>query len=222
MLLSIDTSTQWIGLSLYDGDMVRAESVWKSSNYHTVELAPAIERLLKQCDLVTSQLSVLAVALGPGSFTSLRIGLAIAKGMALSLNIPIVGIPTLDILAAAHQPGNIPLLAVLQAGRGKLASQLYTMHDQTWVPLDEIKIFSIKTLEESITASTLVCGELTGEERRFLQQKNAKAHIISPAQSLRRPSILSELAWTRWQSGDTDETASLSPIYLHTGTPIPA
>ena len=102
MLLALDTSTQWIGLALYDGTQVFGEEIWQTHNHHTVEIAPAVQRLMGRCAVLPSALEGIGVALGPGSFTSLRIGLAVAKGMALALHLPVAGIPSLDVLAAAH------------------------------------------------------------------------------------------------------------------------
>src|SRR5512140_3265452 len=102
MLLAIDTSTQWMGLALFDGIQVISETIWQTHSHHTIELAPAIQQLMGRCAVQPGYLQALGVALGPGSFTSLRIGLAVAKGMALALHLPVVGVPTLDILAQAQ------------------------------------------------------------------------------------------------------------------------
>ena len=125
MLLAVDTSTQMIGIALYSGEKVMGELIWESHNHHTVTLAPAISELMKRCNVNPDQLKAVAVALGPGSFTSLRIGLALVKGLSLSLKLPIVGVPTLDILAAAQPVCELPLAAVLQIGRGRLALGWY-------------------------------------------------------------------------------------------------
>src|SRR5258705_6096410 len=102
MLLAVDTSTAQVGIAIYDGSQVISEYAWRSSQRHTVELAPAIFESLKRCGLTMDDIHVLGVALGPGSFTSLRVGLSLAKGLALSRHLPLIGIPTLDILAAAQ------------------------------------------------------------------------------------------------------------------------
>ncbi len=122
MLLAVDTSTKWVGLALYDGIAVISEHIWQTRDHHTIELAGAVNHLLEQTGVNPTILSVVAVATGPGSFTSLRIGFALAKGMALTLNVPLIGIPSLDSLVAAIPPGDYPLIAVLQAGRGRLVA----------------------------------------------------------------------------------------------------
>ena len=118
MLLAVDTSTQWMGLALYDDEQIIGETIWQTHNHHSVELAPAIESLFNRSGITGKDLRVLAVATGPGSFTSLRIGMAFVKGLSLALNLPVIGIPSLDITVAAVPVQEIALAAVLQAGEG--------------------------------------------------------------------------------------------------------
>lgn len=220
-LLALDTSSRTVGLALYDGVQVLSELAWTSQDYHTVELAPALADLLARCQIGVKDLSVIGVAIGPGSFTGLRIGLALAKGLALAQKLPLVGLPTLDILAAA-QPVSAPALAsVLHAGRGRLAVGWYQATGQSWQPAAPVEVLSPTDLADRIQTPTLVCGELDEEGRRILGRKRKLITLASPAHSLRRPSFLAELAWERWQSGQMDDPASLAPIYLHYNDPIP-
>jgi tRNA threonylcarbamoyladenosine biosynthesis protein TsaB len=221
MLLALDTSTRTVGLALYDGVRVLSENVWASQDYHTVELAPAVEEMLKKSGMGVSDLEALGVAIGPGSFTGLRIGLALAKGLALVRHIPLIGIPSLDILAAAQSQTNIPMAASLRAGRGRLAVGWYKLADNSWQSSGDLELLTAQDLSERIHSPTLVCGEFTEQERRLLRRKRKNVILASPAQCLRRPAFLAELAWERWQAGDIADPATLSPIYLHHGEPIP-
>jgi tRNA threonylcarbamoyladenosine biosynthesis protein TsaB len=221
MLLAIDTSTRSLGLALYDGARVLSETVWTSAEHHTVELAPAVQLILKNAGSSLEDLQALAVALGPGSFTALRIGLALAKGLALARNLSLIGIPTLDFLAAAQPVREMPLIAVLQAGRGRLGVCNYKTARGGWQAAGETRVTNAEALYESIESPTWVCGELSEDERRLLARKRKIILLASPAQSLRRPSYLAEMAWKRMMSGKVDNPAALAPIYLHTGEPIP-
>ena len=228
ILLAIDTSTRSVGLAVYDGIQVLGEMSWISRDYHTVELAPAVTGLLSRCAVTPPELGALGVALGPGSFTGLRIGLALAKGIALAQNLPIVGLRSLDVLAAS-QPVEAPrLAAILRAGRGRLVVGWYQPSagwDMTqagaWQTSDRMEVLTLEEFGEHIQEPTQVCGELNDEERRLLGRKRKNVLLASPAQSMRRPSFLAELAWQRWQSGQVDDPATLSPIYLHYNEPIP-
>ena len=161
MLLALDTSTRTMGVSLYDGVRVLGELLWTTQDYHTVELAPAVVATLAKSNVSASDLTVLAVALGPGSFTGLRIGLALAKGLSLANHIPIVGIPTLDIVAAAQPLQNDRMAAVLQAGRGRLAVGWYQVVDGCWRIVGDVEVLTPLELNRRIRKPTLVCGELT-------------------------------------------------------------
>jgi tRNA threonylcarbamoyladenosine biosynthesis protein TsaB len=222
VLLAIDTSTRNVGIALYDGIQVLNETIWASRDYHTVELAPAIADTLSRCGIKIQDLNLLAVSIGPGSFTGLRIGLAVAKGIALACHLPIIGVPTLDILTESQPiiPG-LPLAAVIQAGRGRLAVGWYSAFENQWQLDPPIKIMDALELSGQIHEPTLVCGELNEEQQHTLARKYKNVILASPAHSVRRPSLLAELAWKRWQAGDIDDPMTLSPIYLNQGEPIP-
>jgi tRNA threonylcarbamoyladenosine biosynthesis protein TsaB len=222
MLLAIDTSTKQMGLALYDGAQVIGEFLWHSRHYHTVELAPAVADLLKRSGLAMDSLEALGVALGPGSFTSLRVGLAFVKGLALARHLPIIGIPTLDILAAAQEVRDVPLAAVLQAGRGRLALAWYEADENGWSTKGPPNVTTADELAENIRKPTIVCGELSADERQRLARKRVNVLLASPAACVRRPAVLAELAWERWQAGVQDDAASLAPIYMHAADPIPS
>jgi tRNA threonylcarbamoyladenosine biosynthesis protein TsaB len=220
ILLALDTSTRTMGIALYDGAQILAESAWVTADHHTVELAPAVDETLRRCGLKMSQITALGVATGPGSFTGLRIGLAFAKGIALAQRIPLIGIPSLEIVAAAQPLQEIPLVAVLQAGRTRLGAGWYRAAEGRWQPAGDVLLLTVQTLSERIQEPSAVCGELSGAERALLEQ-NPHARLASPSQSLRRPAVLAELAWARWQAGQPDNPATLAPTYLHT-TDLPA
>jgi tRNA threonylcarbamoyladenosine biosynthesis protein TsaB len=221
MLLAIDTSTRTVGIALYDGVQVVSEAIWASRDHHTVELAPAVAEMFGRASIRAADLAGLAVALGPGSFTGLRIGLALAKGLSLTHRLPLVGVPTLDFLAAAQPVREMPLAAVLRVGRGRLAVGWYQPDQEGWQGNGKIEVLTPAELNLSISRPTLICGELTADERRRLARKRKNVHLASPAQSARRPGFLAELGWRRLQAGQADAPESLSPIYLHHHDPIP-
>ena len=229
MLLAVDTSTAQVGLALYDGISVVAELLWQSHQHHTVELAPALAELLARTDVKMDEIQALGVAIGPGSFTALRVGLAFVKGLAVSRKLPIIGLPTLDVLAAAQPVSKLPLAAVLRAGRGRLALGWYKSvtpkgrgRAGKWVLEGAAQVMTVDALADSIDKPTLIAGELTDEERQRLARKKVNVVLASPSLCVRRPAVLAELAWARWQAGKVDEAASLAPIYLHLAEPVPA
>jgi len=222
MLLAVDTSTAQVGLAVYDGTQVIGEYAWRSKQHHTVELAPAVAELLSRAGLAMEDILALGVALGPGSFTSLRVGLSLVKGLALARHLPLVGIPTLDIYAAGQPASRLPLLAAIQAGRGRLAVGWYKSTKHGWQSKGLARVVPVESLIYEIRTPSIVVGEFAAEERQRLAKDEVNVKFVSPAQSVRRPSVLAELAWARWQKGETDDEATLAPIYLHTAEPIPS
>jgi len=230
MLLAIDTSTAQIGLALYDGTSVPGEFFWHSGLHHTQELAPALAELLRRVGIKINAVNTLGVALGPGSFTSLRVGMAFVKGLVLARHLPIIGIPTLDIVAAAvplPDPASETglrrrLAAVLQAGRGRLALGWYDAGENEWQADGPATVTTADELADKIHKPVILCGEMSADERHRLARKFKNVTLASPAQCVRRPGILAELAWQKWQAGNINPAAALAPIYLHVAGGLPA
>jgi tRNA threonylcarbamoyladenosine biosynthesis protein TsaB len=221
MLLAVDTSTPQIGLALYDGAQVLAESLWTSKARHTVELAPAVAEMLAHTSHHIDEIKAIGVAIGPGSFTSLRVGLSFVKGLALARTLPVIGINTLDVVAASQPVTRLPLACLLPAGRGRLALGWYRAKRNGWQAAGGPVILTAEALAASVERDSVICGDLTASEREILK-KNEHIRLVSPALSTRRPALLAELAYTRWQCGHVDDVASLAPVYLHIAEPIPA
>ncbi len=189
MLLAVDTSTRSIGLALYNDTAVISERIWQTHDHHTIELATAVERLLNDNLVRPVMLTGLAVATGPGSFTSLRIGFALIKGLAFTLKIPVIGVPSLDIVVAAIPPGDYPLFAVLPAGRGRLAVVKYKAGLSGWQPEDQPVICDMDGLFRMMKGQAMVVGELDAGQRHLLSDRRKPILLASPAACLRRPSI---------------------------------
>jgi tRNA threonylcarbamoyladenosine biosynthesis protein TsaB len=219
MLVAIDTSTDHASLALHDGFQVRAEQTWETQRRHTVELLPRMVSMLEQLGLGAKHLSGVAVARGPGSFTGLRVGMAVAKGLALTRGLPLVGIPTLDVVAAAQGKSRHTLCAVLQAGRGRICIATYRWQDGKWQVRAEPRLTTWQKLTDEITSPTLFCGEIdpTGAEA-LATLEDGLATILPAAARLRRAGFLAEEAWQRLNLGETDDPATLAPIYLQQPT----
>ena len=112
MQLAIDTSTDNTSLALVDEETVLFELTWRSRQNHTVELLPHLDYLLKQHHLDIKSISAVIVALGPGSFNGLRVGISTAKGLAMSLDIPLIGISTLSAEAYPQAVTGLPICPI--------------------------------------------------------------------------------------------------------------
>jgi tRNA threonylcarbamoyladenosine biosynthesis protein TsaB len=214
MLIAIDTATGYASLALHDGFRVRVEYTWESPRRHTVELLPRLVAALGQLNLGTDHLSGVALTRGPGSFTGLRVGMAVAKGLALAQGLPLVGVPTLDVVAAAQGRDRRPLCAVLQAGRGRICVAIYRWRDGEWQVRDETRLTTWAALAEETTSPTLFCGEVDAAGADTLATLGDLAVLLPAATRLRRAGFLAEMAWRRLNRGEVDDPVSLVPIYL--------
>jgi tRNA threonylcarbamoyladenosine biosynthesis protein TsaB len=207
-----------VGLAVHDGSQVLAESIWTGGGRQTVELAPEVGLTLRRVGVAPGALTAVAVAIGPGSYTGLRVGLALAKGLALAHRLPVVGIPTLDILARGQPRRDEPMLALLQVGRGRLAGVWYKWKANAWQATCEIGAIDWEELLEGLEGPTYICGEIDGEARTRAQAVGGgRARLAPPWLCLRRPSCLAELAWEKVRAGKAADPAALVPLYL-TGT----
>lgn len=217
MLLAIDTATRQAGIALYDGARgLIAEHNWHSANRHTEELVPAIAQMLGQAGAAPRDLTAVGVALGPGSFTGLRVGLAAAKGLALARGIKLLGVPTLDAVAYPHQAQPAPVVALLQAGRGRVYWAAYAHGPAGWGPQSPYALGTVVEVANATLRPMLFVGEISPADRETLIRfaGRPRAQFLPPALAMRRAGYLAELAWARYQAGDDDDPATLSPIYL--------
>jgi tRNA threonylcarbamoyladenosine biosynthesis protein TsaB len=225
MLLAIDTATRTLSLALHDGFQVCAEMTWSTANQHTVELTPGVQELMSRAKVTPADLTLLGVSQGPGSFNGLRIGFSFAKGLAMALNIPLVTIPTLDVIAAAQPTFSGTLIAVVQAGRGRVCAQSYQWIDERWIPRNDTRIAAWQEVLGAIVDDTLISGEIDADGRAAIAQALADGKLIRTATSsfaLRRAGFLADLAWQRWRETATNEAMTAVPLYLHQpGVPHP-
>jgi tRNA threonylcarbamoyladenosine biosynthesis protein TsaB len=230
MLLSLDTATRHSGIALYDGTRLLAELTWHSTDAQTVELMPRLAQLLDWHGVKPAELVAVAVSLGPGSYTGLRVAVSAAKGMALAHGLPLFGIPTLDATVFPQLGRPEPVCAVIQAGRGRLLWSIYrperavVEHQPgaqpirlgSWAGLRSHTVLSdVQELARAVREPTWFVGELSPELSRALHDLAGETARVMPLTvAARRAGVIAELAWLRLQAGDHDDLASLSPIYL--------
>jgi tRNA threonylcarbamoyladenosine biosynthesis protein TsaB len=168
---------------------------------------PVIQSLVDLAETTMSDIAAVAVAIGPGSFTGLRVGLSIAKGLATIDDRAIIGVPTLDLVAHPCIELSIPCHAVIPAGRGRVVWAKYDAHGAA-EPVNA-------TLAEFMTAMTAnpgsqAIGELSPAQRSELQEAGGN---VMPDVFASRARALAHLGWQRWQAGHFDDPITLEPIY---------
>ncbi|HNS52478.1 MAG TPA: tRNA (adenosine(37)-N6)-threonylcarbamoyltransferase complex dimerization subunit type 1 TsaB [Anaerolineae bacterium] len=217
MLLAIDTATRTATIALYDqeGGRVPAEESWSCSENHTVELMPRLVRMMEQQGVPVQGLTGVVVSLGPGSFTGLRAGLGVAKGLVVANQTPLVGVPTLEVVARPHMGQVLPIWAVCQAGRGRICAAHHVRRRGRWLQLGDYYLVTWGQLCTEVERPALLCGEIDSRDADSIRdQLGPDVTIASPAASLRRAAYLAEAGWERLSRGDSDDPATLTPIYL--------
>lgn len=215
MLLAIDTSTRYAGVALADdnGRVVSCRS-WHSAVNHTVELMPAVAQTLAAAALTVQALAGIAIALGPGGFSALRVGMSVAKGLAIAAGKPLVGLGTLDLEAWPYRDAGLPVCALLDAGRGEVAAAVFaagqrTRPDQICPPAE---------LPADVAEPTLFCGEGLSPHAELLRQLLGSRAVIAGNAPAARLYALAALGQQRLAAGEEDDVATLQPYYLRMPT----
>jgi tRNA threonylcarbamoyladenosine biosynthesis protein TsaB len=204
LLLAMDTSTSTASLALFDGERVLSETTWLAGREHSTRLLVEVQIALDRVGMRQEELTGLVVARGPGSYTGVRVALSVAKGIAAALGVPAWGVNSLDVLGFAAQ-SDLPVRAVLEAGRGRYATALY----RTEPP----RLMTLAQLVDSIEEPTLVIGELSAGARQTLSA-NPSIRLAPIAAGARRAGYLAELGWRSAQAGEPGDPASLDAVYV--------
>ena len=225
LTLAVDTSSPVGSVALLrDGHPLaerttssQAASPRTKSATHSTNLVPAIEKLFSDLDLQITNCDLLAVGLGPGSFTGIRVAIATLKGFALVANKPIVGVSSMDALALGAKerlPAPCSSLAVIvDAGRGEVYCSVYSMLEGQFFKVNEAAIFTLPRLAAGLLTPTFFVGPQIHNYRAQLEQILSKRACVdsqptTPAAHL--VGLLAEEKFSDQKAGDVD----LEPIYL--------
>jgi tRNA threonylcarbamoyladenosine biosynthesis protein TsaB len=215
MLLALDTSTRIASVALFHQGTLLDECTWWSELNHTTELGLVVASMLARQAVAASSLDAIAVAIGPGSFNGLRVGVSMAKGMAQALSVPVVGVGTLELLAYQQRHFRGPIQPILGAGRGQVATARFRCFRGKWRrTLDD----HLSTMEEIVAGTsrrTLFCGEIPPAGASQLELSlGGHAALAGDVASWRRAGFLAELGSERLQAGGADRADALAPVYL--------
>ncbi len=215
MELAIDTSTATAGVALGHRGKVLTEITWRAGYNHTVELHPTVEHVMALNGTSMDSIEAIVVAIGPGTFSGLRVGVSAAKGFAMALGIPIVAVGTLTVEVYPFAMTGLPVRPILDAGRGELAVGHFRTEDERIVEREPPTITDLDGLCASTHETTVFCGEHLPEVAEELKTRLGELARIPPTSALlRRSGHLVELGWHRLAAGDSDDLATLQPVYL--------
>ena len=216
MLLAIDTSSRYGGVALADANGVVVEArLWRATANHTAQLMPAVAVLLAAQNIRAAELTGVAVALGPGPFSALRVGVSAAKGLAMAAGFPIVGIDTLELEAGPHFATAAVVSAWLEAGRNEVAAAWFDNRGNR-IAADTIAPPEELLRQDSAASATVAyCGEAAFARAAAIGNAGATAAPWTPAARLWQ---LAAAGAPRIRRGETGDLATLQPYYLRMPT----
>lgn len=219
-ILAIDTSTMLGGIAIMDDLTLIAETRLNVKSTHSERLMTEIEHCLKQSSLKISDIDVFAVAIGPGSFTGLRIGLSAVKGLSYATGKPIVSVPTLDALALNFPYSRYPVCTMLDARKKEVYAALFEWDNDNFKKL--INETSINP--EEFMRNVLLRGEydkiiFAGEgaviyKDKIIEVMSEKAVFASPEKTVPSPANVASLGIKKALRGEFSEPVSLVPVYI--------
>ena len=216
MELAIDTSTDTASIILSRSGAVERETSWHAGQNHTVELMTNIIEMLVQVKAEVGDIDAVLVARGPGSFNGLRVGFATAKGFAMSMDIPLVTVGTLELEAYPHAADGLSVCPVQDVGRGEIAAALYRGDNGEWHQLIEERVTTVEELCGSAGSKTVFCGRFSERSpdiaERIGELLGDKAVVVD--NTFCRAGVLAELGYRRLERGERDDVATVQPLYM--------
>lgn len=215
IILALDTATEQGSLALVAEDRVLMEYALESHGTYLTRLMPGVAALLDATGNTPADLAAVAVSLGPGNFTGLRIGLATAKTLAWSLQCPLVPVPTMEALAARFPFHPHPIGVVLDAKRGEVFWGLFSCPEDQPQVLEGPLRLPAADLPTRLPRPLLLTGPGLEVHLDLLTPQLPPEIALAPPE-MRSPqaSILARLACLRLQQGLTANPAKLVPTYL--------
>lgn len=225
-ILALDTATAACTVAVADGEDLLAELTLQVPRAHSTRLMPLVAQALEESGIAPSDLDLIAVGIGPGSFTGLRIGLATAKGLAFTLGIPCVGVSTLRALAYGTGAAVGLVVSMLDAKRGQVYAGIYAAGgrevgrwDELLPPshlsVDELaeRVRTVQAARGSVGQPVTLCGDAARRYADALELGDA-AQVAPPGALLPRAWAVARVGEAQAQRGEQVEPDALAPLYL--------
>ena len=216
-ILAIDTATMVSSVAVADKDRLLAELTVQTRLNHSETLLPHVEQVMQMAGTERAALTGVAVSLGPGSFTGLRIGLAAAKAIAYGLGIPIWGIPTTEALAWHYPVPGVAVVPFIDAQKGNVYSAVYQWQGNGF---DEVSPVQVYTLEEALELCAaqpvyvLAVGDMAARKLAGRDDLPANVQVPPPHVVMPRAANVAMAGLKRLAAGQADSVMNLEPVYI--------
>jgi tRNA threonylcarbamoyladenosine biosynthesis protein TsaB len=215
ILLGLETSGLTSGVYLSRDNQMLGEMALNIRNIHSRGVALFVDQLIKLTDLSLKQISAVVVSAGPGSFTGLRIGYSIAKGLAHALQKPVIEVPTLDVWA--YQQGQIrfPVFSFIDAHRQEIFHAFYRWEGKELKRITDYQITAVESLPDLVHEKTILVGPDTDRFCRQLQDLLGDLAVFAyPIQLQLQGWALLQLGYQKFITGKFSDLNSCEPLYL--------
>ena len=214
-ILGIETATMTGSVAVIDGTRVLIEQTLHTRATHTERLLKTIDNALHALSMSLEHLDGIAVSIGPGSFTGLRIGVTTAKSLAYSLHKPVVGIPTLDALAAQYVFTDTLICPLLDARKREVYAAFYRNSGAQVERVSDYAVITPQDLFHDVTEPVIVLGEGTVPYRSQIETLlGPQARFADMAHGTPRGSLVAQSGYQRITGGHADDTLTLTPLYV--------
>lgn len=217
IVLGIDTSDYANALGVVDGGRVLAEVNYPAATSSIEKITLNIDDVLRRADLALADIRGIGVGLGPGSWTGIRIGVTVGKMLAFSLNIPVAGVSTLEVLAYGVHKESRPVIAVIDVGAGDTVyAAKYRTSFESVELVEDYYVGGIDGLASLVTEPAVVIGTRARDYARDISEKSGIE--VDAVEARPRGAAVAILAERRLSRGDSDDVLSLTPLYLKEST----
>ncbi len=214
-ILGIETSTRTGSVAVVSEDSVIAQYSLNIEVTHSERLMSTVDRVLKDTGLVIADIDGYAVAIGPGSFTGLRIGLAAVKGLALVTGRPVAAVPTLKALAGNLPYSAYPVCPMLDARKKEVYAATYRLEGADMAQIMAEAVLSLSLLSERISEKTLFTGEASHLFREDIEKIFNDRALFAPVSSiLPSAATVAGIGLNMIKSGKKTAPDSLTPMYI--------
>jgi len=212
-ILGIETSTAVCSVGLSNEFGLKSEKSLIESHIHSEKLLTLIEELCDEQKMKLSQLDSVAVSIGPGSFTGLRIGLSTAKGLCCSLEKPLIAVPTFISIAKcvtiAH-PECSRVIVCIDAKQREYYIGVYEYSERTVREMQSVQIGSLSSVVEAVTRKTVIATDHIAE----IKNESSESIIVENVFPYCRGDVIASLAIEKWNTGVRIAWEELEPMYL--------
>ena len=215
LILAIENSTLCGSVALVSGDLCLCEFSLLSRMTHSKRLLGSIDYIMQNCGIGWNDIDGIAISLGPGSFTGLRIGLSTAKGLAMATGLPLMGVSSLDGLAAQLPHAGHLICSVLDARKKEVYAAFFRTVGNTFKRISDYLAIPPKKLAEQIDEPVILVGDGAELYADFFKETLGKNVFFAQPQLIQtRACAIGFLAISKWRNNDFLGTASAVPIYV--------